>query len=187
VRSHDTSPYPYNANDIVASLASHLADSLLQSKRAFAGLIHSQSLPLLPLSWLTSHTMASRSVPRTPRVISATPTPTEVNGKDYFGPLTRSVSRAKVTPIQEDLDSTGSEAERRARIRTPSRRKAGHLGTNGAANGTTNGHLQTPERKSARDISRSPSPLGIIPIHSRFRTFVGTELIEELLHFRSQN
>lgn len=44
------------------------------------------------------------------------------------------------------------------------------------SNGTRNGHLQPPElsagHKYWREISRSPSPSGSIPIHSEFKSFV---------------
>ncbi|KAJ0107817.1 hypothetical protein J7T55_000080 [Diaporthe amygdali] len=55
------------------------------------------------------------------------------------------------------------------------------------ANGNTNGHLspnsaQTPGW-SWRDFSRSPSPLGLIPIHRHWRTFVHKhEVPRKLLH-----
>jgi diacylglycerol kinase (CTP) len=140
--------------------------------------------------------------PRTPRVVSPSPTPSEGNAKDgYFGPMTRSISRANhiTSPpaIHEDAESSGSEPEKRARTRSrspglggrwmapltsgstatitpskPARRKAEAIATNGSANG----HLEIPGKsKGWREISRSPSPLGLIPIHTQFRSFVSPD------------
>lgn len=62
---------------------------------------------------------------------------------------------------------------------------------NGKSNGkssTTNGHLAppqptTPTGWSWRDFSRSPSPLGLIPIHRHWRTFVHKhEVPRKVLH-----
>lgn len=59
--------------------------------------------------------------------------------------------------------------------------------TNGKAT-TANGHLAPPERTvftgwNWRDFSRSPSPLGLIPIHRQWRTFVHKhEVPRKVLH-----
>jgi diacylglycerol kinase (CTP) len=196
-RSHDT--FDAAANEI-NSLPSLLLASLSRTKRCLFGLVPSPSLPNLPASWSTVMSSARYAQPRTPRVIPASPTPTESSSKDgYFGPMTRSISRAKrvssPTPVHEDSDSPGSDPEKRARTRSrspvlgskliapltegssstttpskPSRRKNGPAETNGSANG----HLEIPGKsRSWREISRSPSPLGLIPIHTQFRSFVG--------------
>lgn len=51
---------------------------------------------------------------------------------------------------------------------------------------TVNGHLAPPQPKSGwswRDLSRSPSPLGLIPIHRHWRTFVHKhEVPRKVLH-----
>ncbi len=65
----------------------------------------------------------------------------------------------------------------------------GHLNGNGKlANGVSNGHL-SPLPSTSRwgwtweDISRSPSPLGLIPIHRQWRSFVHRhEVPRKLLH-----
>ncbi|KAL1883267.1 Diacylglycerol kinase [Diaporthe australafricana] len=58
---------------------------------------------------------------------------------------------------------------------------------NGKADHETNGHLSPNSAKSTgwswRDFSRSPSPLGLIPIHRHWRTFVHKhEVPRKLLH-----
>jgi len=146
------------------------------------------------------------AVPATPRVISPSPTPSEIDavGKDsYFGPVTRSAARKRLAtpnPVEEDLDEDDAPEFRRARTRSRSpmeTRKPGRLtskkptkGLNGhtpvpsepLTNGdimpekASNGHLSPPAPAtygwSWRDFSRSPSPLGLIPIHRHWRTFV---------------
>ncbi|KAI1068910.1 hypothetical protein LB507_006458 [Fusarium sp. FIESC RH6] len=67
----------------------------------------------------------------------------------------------------------------------------GVLNGNGSGNGkasTSNGHLAPPQPTaptgwSWRDFSRSPSPLGLIPIHRHWRTFVHKhEVPRKVLH-----
>ncbi|TAQ90107.1 Diacylglycerol kinase (ATP) [Chlorociboria aeruginascens] len=156
--------------------------------------------------------MPSRnSIPATPRVISPSPTPSESQDlqNGYFGPMTRSARKklaaAPQAPIDEDIDEgDDSGVERRARIRSRSplekKRKLVGLTTTKPPtetstpkpppielNGTTtNGHL-SPNSASPgwnwRDISRSPSPLGLIPIHRQWRSFVHRhEVPRKLLH-----
>lgn len=45
-------------------------------------------------------------------------------------------------------------------------------------NGTVNGHLspQAANKNYWREMSRSPSPLGLIPIHQKWRSFVSAPL-----------
>lgn len=135
-------------------------------------------------------------VPQTPRVISPSPTPSETSGKDsYFGPVTRSAARKNRRPAPSppriDEDSSGSDPEKRARARSRSpilegRRRRMSALTNGKRqlngkkgeltlpNGTVNGHLspQAANKNYWREMSRSPSPLGLIPIHQKWRSFV---------------
>ncbi len=103
-------------------------------------------------------------------------------------------------PVEEDLDEDESPDLRRARSRSRSPMEARKLGRlmskrpTSTANGhpvkasepltngdvpeqKTNGHLSPPTTAtytgwSWRDFSRSPSPLGLIPIHRHWRTFV---------------
>ncbi|KAI1108288.1 cytidylyltransferase [Nemania sp. NC0429] len=155
-----------------------------------------------------------RGVPATPRVISPSPTPSELNESSldgsYSGPLTRSAARRRQTgsvtphrPIQETLEEDDDEdlAFRRARTRprspikarrirslatpkadaTPSQGPIGH-GALDAANGaakSSDGLLAPPSLANGastgwnwREFSRSPSPLGLIPIHRHFQTLI---------------
>ncbi|KAF2690056.1 hypothetical protein K458DRAFT_356567 [Lentithecium fluviatile CBS 122367] len=147
-------------------------------------------------------------IPHTPRVISPSPTPSETSAKDgYFGPTTRSAARRQrvQSPPPIDEDSSGSDPEKRARARSRSpilegrrRRMSGltakrHM--NGSAkskkadltlpNGTVNGHLSpaAANKNYWREMSRSPSPLGLIPIHQKWRSFIHRhEVPRKILH-----
>ncbi|KAH0536292.1 hypothetical protein FGG08_006830 [Glutinoglossum americanum] len=149
---------------------------------------------------MASGTRSRSQIPGTPRVISPSPTPSEsgdqANGS-YFGPTTRSASKRVASPSAidegnevDDWDVSDSGLERsRTRSRSPviaarRRRKSGYSvqkptvskkgGEIVVANGKSNGHLVPPRTISSywRDISRSPSPLGLIPIHRHWRSFV---------------
>ncbi|MCJ1335121.1 hypothetical protein MMC09_000387 [Bachmanniomyces sp. S44760] len=153
-------------------------------------------------------------IPGTPRVISPSPTPSEVSdSKDgsYFAPVTRSAAKRAVSPppISEENDSDSS-LEKRARTRSRSpktlarRRKRRESGSIAAINSktglskkkdndippvpngaTSNGHLSPTSAVSSywRDISRSPSPLGLIPIHRHWRSFIHRhEIPRKALH-----
>ncbi|KAK1761070.1 hypothetical protein QBC47DRAFT_369014 [Echria macrotheca] len=144
-------------------------------------------------------------IPATPRVISPSPTPSDLDAADrdaYFGPVTRSAARKRLatpSPVEEDLDEDDIPELRRARTRSrspmdtrkparltstkPSKAANGHAPvaseplTNGAIvpEKASNGHLSPPTPYTGwswRDFSRSPSPLGLIPIHRHWRTFV---------------
>ncbi len=169
-------------------------------------------------------------VPRTPGVISATPTPStsQDGGADgYFGPMTRSATRKKMAsppPIDEEQKQNGSlnaeldfdrartrsrspilEARRRtlsglmsakADASSPSnaaalkRKKTSDIAasltspdpTTSAA--ASNGHLSPASAGfSWRALSRSPSPLGLIPIHRHWRSLIHRhEIPRKVLH-----
>lgn len=178
-------------------------------KRYLAGAI---SLPALPPFPYNMSVRGTPIVPSTPRVISPSPTPSESDAaarESYFGPVTRSAARKRLTtpqPVEEEeLDEDEGPELRRARTRSRSpmdTRKVGRLTSRkpskAASNGHTvtasaplstplttgdiiekkvNGHLSLPTSTtyagwSWRDFSRSPSPLGLIPIHRHWRTFV---------------
>ncbi|KAL8778784.1 MAG: hypothetical protein Q9213_007248 [Squamulea squamosa] len=132
------------------------------------------------------------AIPPTPQVTEPTPAPSEFIEKQesYFAPISSSSSK----------DSTAFANDRaRARSRSPK-----SLVTNGAqpaqqpkkppptafptTNGTANGHLSPSSAASSassywRTISRSPSPLGLIPIHRSWRTFIHRhEIPRKALH-----
>ncbi|KAK4237666.1 hypothetical protein C8A03DRAFT_34368 [Achaetomium macrosporum] len=166
-------------------------------------------------------TRGNRSVPATPRVISPSPTPSELDASGhessaYYGPTTRSAARRRLAttpqPAPEELDEDDSPELRRARSRSrspidtqtlhklttkkptmspangvkkpiPGPITNGHIPEEEKPDDATNGngHLSLPTPPSAtyyygwpswRDFSRSPSPLGLIPIHRHWRTFV---------------
>jgi diacylglycerol kinase (CTP) len=132
--------------------------------------------------------------PSTPRVASATPTPSDTTSSNgYFGPMTRSVarkSRVSTPAPAADLESSGPDARARTRSRSPIlQSKMSPLTLSDSATTVTSirrglgqapashGHLAPPEEKSYwRQLSRSPSPLGLIPVHLEFRQFVGAGL-----------
>ncbi|PHH83818.1 hypothetical protein CDD82_7 [Ophiocordyceps australis] len=139
------------------------------------------------------------SIPATPRVISPSPTPSEHSGPEYSAPTTRSASAKHVAPpdtvaeCAEDADDGNALAPARpsrSRSRSPmdghkssrltpnrsdkpsAKTHSAHTGLDGPA--AANGRLAPPASTSWswRDLSRSPSPLGLIPIHRHWRTFV---------------
>lgn len=143
---------------------------------------------------------SSVSIPATPRVISPSPTPSEVKEESqdgYFGPTTRSARKKAATqaPIDEEIDGDSSSDLGRARSKSRTSVRARKLSVLAAAKAVTlpaaeappppevtngsgkisNGHLSPASASSGwswRDISRSPSPLGLIPIHRQWRSFV---------------
>ncbi|MCJ1244835.1 hypothetical protein MMC30_002036 [Trapelia coarctata] len=148
-------------------------------------------------------------IPGTPRVTSPSPTPSESgeNAGTYFAPITRSAAKRATSPsaIAEEHDAD-SDLEKRARTRSRSpkaaalRRRPSGLapmtpksgidaskqkadGT--AVNGVANGHLSPAAAASYywREFSRSPSPLGLIPIHRHWRSFIHRhEIPRKALH-----
>ena len=160
-----------------------------------------------------SMTYSSNSIPATPRVTSPSPTPSDVKEESqngYFGPITRSAKKKRVaaqTPIDEEIDEDSSNDLSRARSRsrsplrvrrisglTVAKTSATHTVIDtppipAVANGSgkvSNGHLSPASANFGwnwRDISRSPSPLGLIPIHRQWRSFVHRhEVPRKLLH-----
>ncbi|KIW07491.1 uncharacterized protein PV09_01456 [Verruconis gallopava] len=142
-------------------------------------------------------------LPSTPRVISPSPTASDMGSRDsYFGPITRSVTRRSrgATPgtIAENArESPDPETRARTRSRSPvSQSTVASLTSSGKATARktaktktggmkeSNGHLAPPENRSYwREISRSPSPLGLIPVHLEFRQFIHRhEIPRKALH-----
>lgn len=172
-----------------------------RASSSLTGLIREGTGPLPSFALCWQQAMASSKqyqVPQTPRVISPSPTPSEASARDgYFGPVTRSAarkSRRAPSPPQIDEDSSSSDLEKRARARSRSptlegrRRRMsgltsmkklnGKKGELTLPNGTVNGHLspQAANKNYWREMSRSPSPLGLIPIHQKWRSFVSAPL-----------
>ncbi|KAL9602665.1 MAG: hypothetical protein Q9219_001654 [cf. Caloplaca sp. 3 TL-2023] len=135
------------------------------------------------------------AIPPTPRVTQPTPAPSESTDKQesYFAPIG--------DPVVKRTSSSSNFSDDRARARSRSPKS---IVTNTTAqsppqpkkppattsppNGTPNGHLSPSSAASAsssywRTISRSPSPLGLIPIHRSFRSFIHRhEIPRKALH-----
>ncbi|GIJ87931.1 hypothetical protein Asppvi_006844 [Aspergillus pseudoviridinutans] len=146
-------------------------------------------------------------VPATPRVISPSPVPSSASSSrdDYTGPRTRSAARRqRLVDVSEerseDVDTDPSRSPTRSRSRSPAAparstrtrrsnpmipaRKPEPLKTNGRISPTD---FLSPNsalgKGRAHDISRSPSPLGLIPLHTRYRSFIHRhEIPRKLLH-----
>lgn len=156
-------------------------------------------------------TRSSSAIPRTPRVISPSPTPSELQDRSkdgYFAPVTRSSTRKRVDAsptidennTEENLDESAELGRARTRSRSPiTTRRANGVAPlkpvmNKLASADTNGKLSPntllspgsaePPGWSWRDISRSPSPSAIlIPIHRHFRSFIHKhEVPRKFLH-----
>ncbi|KAI4124112.1 MAG: hypothetical protein LQ338_004985 [Usnochroma carphineum] len=134
------------------------------------------------------------AVPPTPHVTEPTPAPSEITDKQesYFAPIVGSTSKRQT--------GSSSIADERARARSrspksivtntaqspPQRKKP--PATTSPPKGAPNGHLSpssaaSPSSSYWRTISRSPSPLGLIPIHRSFRTFIHRhEIPRKALH-----
>ena len=161
-------------------------------------------------------------IPSTPRIISATPTPSEHGSKDgYFPPTTRAMAATgrvgSVEPISEtENDEEDPELARaRSRSRSPQleRRSTGRPVMNGSVttgskagdaamrrkkaeemnrvpDGQSNGFLSPNSAYPRgfgsaywRNLSRSPSPLGLIPIHRDWIRFIHKhEVPRKFLH-----
>lgn len=198
----DTS-LPHNRSSLLVNLALLCAET----HSTLSGVIRSPLLPYFPSCWREAMESSRQyQVPNTPRVISPSPTPSEAGStKDgYFPPVTRSSTRKNRSRVQSppviDEDSSGSDPEKRARARSRSpvlqggagRRRMSGLTTRRMANGngnnkglilpnvTVNGHLSpaAANKNYWREMSRSPSPLGLIPIHQKWRSFVSVVRME---------
>lgn len=151
-------------------------------------------------------------IPDIPRVTSPTPPPLNQrkNEDGYFGPVTRSTA-ARLNRFSEATDAISEEApsdssleERsRARSRSPrsvvkqpqtltgksfSAKSPPQKDRKPSALPTSNGQLSPssaapPFSSYWRNISRSPSPLGLIPIHRHWRSFIHRhEIPRKVLH-----
>lgn len=177
-------------------------------RRFFTGTVTYPALPPFPTDIMPFHTKPV--IPATPRVISPSPTPSEREAysqdASYFGPTTRSAARRKrlttPQPVEESADEDVRDGLRRSRTRSRSpldKKKISALtpvpiekpvDTTSSSNGKApqaNGHLSPTSAQATgwswRDFSRSPSPLGLIPIHRHWRTFVHKhEVPRKLLH-----
>lgn len=140
-------------------------------------------------------------IPGTPRVTAPTPEASD-KGSDsdsYFNSVTRSATKRHNSPAtihEEDGTSepndSDSSLEARARARSRSaKRKSSFTTKKSPPHQRTpqeNGHLSPSSAASSsssywRDLSRSPSPLGLIPIHKQWRSFIHRhEIPRKILH-----
>ena len=158
---------------------------------------------------------AQYQIPRTPRVISPSPTPSSDAGETSTSYFTRSAAKRSNTAtsaISEEPSDADPELETRARARSRSphpslrhRRASGNVKSssakaasttttvqkseplmpNGVPKPESNGYLSPASAASSywRSLSRSPSPLGLIPIHRHWRSLVHRhEVPRKLLH-----
>ncbi|KAA8646430.1 hypothetical protein EYZ11_000286 [Aspergillus tanneri] len=140
------------------------------------------------------------AIPETPRVISPSPTPSETRSSSqdgYLAPTTRSESRRRRlgevpeesigdsdseskrsrTPTRAPAPGSARQRKRRSnpmiRVDRPDHRTNGHAASNGYLSPLT----------KVDGISRSPSPLGLIPLHARYRNFIHRhEIPRKILH-----
>lgn len=174
--------------------------------RAISGVI---PLPCLPPYVHNMAPTTRSSVPATSRVISPSPIPSELQDDSrnaYTAPVTRSAARRRIgtSPAMDENSSEENLHEstgmRRARSRSPVKHSTNGRTPrkpvfNGSVSVATNGKLSPNAHLSPasaftsgwswRDISRSPSPppLGLLPIHSHWRSFIHRhEVPRKLLH-----
>jgi diacylglycerol kinase (CTP) len=172
------------------------------ARSTLSGVIRAPTLPYFPTCWRAAMESSRQyQIPNTPRVISPSPTPSEAGStKDgYFGPVTRSSTRKQriTSPPPIDEDSSNSDVDKRARARSRSpvlnggtrRRRMSGLTSRRQMNGSSKKNLalaNTPNSQLSpaaanknywREMSRSPSPLGLIPIHQKWRSFVNIHAI----------
>src|SRR5436305_3708128 len=100
-------------------------------------------------------------------------------GEDPLPMFTKTSPPPAGTPTPPDSASS-SDSEHRARTRSRSpelpKRRLRHgpeaLKVQSPVSMGVNGYLSPPSTASWRSFSRSPSPLGLIPIHKTFQTLV---------------
>ncbi|PLN85762.1 hypothetical protein BDW42DRAFT_159933 [Aspergillus taichungensis] len=151
--------------------------------------------------------MSSRTaIPETPRVISPSPAPDSRSSSqnNYAAPTTRSAARRRqLGNVSEEIAGEPGAESRSSRLRSRSpattplsprkrqrrsnpmqRVKSPEAKTNKQAD--TNGFLSPVSAKAdgvLPDISRSPSPMGLIPLHTRYRNFIHRhEIPRKALH-----
>jgi len=184
--------YIYSQPSDRHSLLVNIAVICARARSTLSGAIRVPILPYFPTCWRDAMESSRQyQIPSTPRVISPSPTPSEAGSiqDGYFGPVTRSSTRNQrvTSPPPIDEDSSGSDPDKRARAksRSPGRQRIAGLTSRRQMNGslkkeltlsgnTPNGHLSpaAANKNYWREMSRSPSPLGLIPIHQKWRSFV---------------
>lgn len=127
----------------------------------------------------------TRSAARTARTKSPPPI-SEYKERDGSGsgsdrdPEKRARTRSRSPALEGGKDGrrklSGLTSIKQSGAPTTANKTVRRRGDQVVANGATNGHLSpqsaNKSRWSWRELSRSPSPLGLIPIHKTWRTFV---------------
>ncbi|KAL4992633.1 hypothetical protein BDW68DRAFT_149377 [Aspergillus falconensis] len=134
------------------------------------------------------------AIPSTPGVVSPSQTSSEdrtsSRSRDgYSAPTTRSAARRqqRLGDVTEEITDSSPRSRRRKSKPKPTTSEEPLVArTNGNAP-QTNGFLSPLSKadgtRLADSISRSPSPLGLIPLHTRYRTFIHRhEIPRKLLH-----
>ncbi|KAL4998309.1 hypothetical protein BDV10DRAFT_73387 [Aspergillus recurvatus] len=141
-----------------------------------------------------SSARSPRAVPLTPRVVSPSPTPSEgrtsSSSRDgYSAPTTRSAARRQqcLGDVTETTDSSPPRSRRhKSKPKQTTSENPLVARTNGNApqiNGFLSPLSKADSTRLADSVSRSPSPLGLIPLHTRYRTFIHRhEIPRKLLH-----
>ncbi|KAI9369737.1 hypothetical protein BJX61DRAFT_133466 [Aspergillus egyptiacus] len=140
------------------------------------------------------------AAPATPRVISPSPAPSGRSSSrrqqdDYSAPTTRSAARRRQRPdgvtgeAQDITDSSKTTRTRRRKSKSKTTSdETGTLTARTNGNAAQNNGFLSPLSKAdgsrlVDNISRSPSPLGLIPLHTRYRNFIHRhEVPRKLLH-----
>ncbi|KAI4231344.1 MAG: hypothetical protein LQ349_005677 [Xanthoria aureola] len=136
--------------------------------------------------------MAQKSVvPPTPQVTEPTPAPSDSKEKQegYFAPISSS-SKKDNTIFADERARARSRSPKSLVANTPQSPSQPKKppATKSPPNGSANGHLSPSSAADSvssywRNISRSPSPLGLIPIHRSFRSFIHRhEIPRKALH-----
>lgn len=165
-------------------------------RRIIHGLVPAWTLPKYEF------VMSQRAIPATPRVTSPSPAPESGSEAGFTAPTTRSIAQKKangqeVIGEEQESSSEGSidvatGRKPRPKSRSPMRQRKQPFRKLSTGNGvpklqdhsllspaTSNGSA----RWSWREFSRSPSPLGLIPIHKHFRAFIHKhEVPRKVLH-----
>ncbi|KAE8149740.1 hypothetical protein BDV25DRAFT_130138 [Aspergillus avenaceus] len=142
------------------------------------------------------------AIPETPRVISPSPAPSESRSRSrdgYAGPTTRSAARRqRLVDVSEESNNESGSRRSRTRsdspaspLKSPRQRKRKSNPMRPAktpesqTNGKSNGFLSPLPKPNgiSHTFSRSPSPMGLIPLHTRYRNFIHRhEIPRKALH-----
>lgn len=151
--------------------------------RPFCGLIRASALPPFVVRAADMPSSASRG---TPQVIPPSPALSDLSDSQdaYLAPTTRSASRRQRPSDVLEQESGSAQAPS-----TSARKRRSHpmipASPPSRKGDASNGHLSPTSKLlgDLRDVPRSPSPLGLIPLHTRYRNFIHRhEIPRKALH-----